>query len=187
MEQIMSNRKLLCIGASNTYGHDPRSYLGSRYPAQIRWTDRLPGRDVINCGVNGMTVPREASVFCDAVRSNAPDLVVVMLGTNDLLEGMCAEQIAERMEAFLVSLQETGVPILLVAPPHMQSGEWIQSDALKAESLDLRRRYRALAAKAGCRFADAGAWDIDMTFDGVHFSPTGHAAFAQRLEECITC
>ena len=53
--------KILCIGDSNTYGYDPRSYLGDRYPAEVRWTDRLNKWDVINCGVNGMTVPREYS------------------------------------------------------------------------------------------------------------------------------
>ena len=28
--------KILCIGDSNTYGYDPRSYLGDRYPAEVR-------------------------------------------------------------------------------------------------------------------------------------------------------
>ena len=30
-------RRLLCYGDSNTYGYDPRSYLGGRYPDSIRW------------------------------------------------------------------------------------------------------------------------------------------------------
>ena len=75
--------KILCIGDSNTYGYDPRSYLGDRYPADVRWTDRLKDWDVINCGVNGMTVPREYSRYVALVRINEPDLVIVMLGTND--------------------------------------------------------------------------------------------------------
>ena len=33
--------KLLCFGDSNTYGYDPRSYLGDRYPSSIRWVDKL--------------------------------------------------------------------------------------------------------------------------------------------------
>ena len=32
---------LLCYGDSNTYGFDPRSYFGGRYPAEVRWTHRL--------------------------------------------------------------------------------------------------------------------------------------------------
>ena len=30
-------------------------------------------------------------------------------------------------------------------------------------------------------FADAGEWKVEVTFDGVHFSAAGHAAFAQGL------
>ena len=55
--------KILCIGDSNTYGYDPRSYLGDRYPAEVRWTDRLENCEVINCGVNGMTIPLENSRY----------------------------------------------------------------------------------------------------------------------------
>ena len=34
-------RRLLCYGDSNTYGYDPRSYLGGRYPQSVRWTALL--------------------------------------------------------------------------------------------------------------------------------------------------
>lgn len=33
----------------------------------------------------------------------------------------------------------------------------------------------------GVAFADAGEWGVALTFDGVHFSPEGHAAFAEGL------
>ena len=46
--------------------------------------------------------------------------------------------------------------------------------------------YKAVADSNGCRFADAGEWDIDVTFDGVHFSPEGHKRFAEKLEEIMT-
>lgn len=28
--------KVICYGDSNTYGYDPRSYIGGRYPAGAR-------------------------------------------------------------------------------------------------------------------------------------------------------
>ncbi|MDO5491478.1 MAG: GDSL-type esterase/lipase family protein [Bacillota bacterium] len=178
-------RTILCIGGSNTFGYDPRSYLGSRYPAEVRWTDRLAGWKVINCGVNGMTVPREAGVYLQAIRGNVPDLIIVMLGINDLLEGKTAAQTADRMESFLSSLSGAGIPILLIAPPRLQSGEWIQDGSLTEESLKLGEQYRELAERTGCRFADAGEWEIEMTFDGVHFSSAGHLVFAEKLEDCL--
>ena len=51
---------LLCYGDSNTCGHDPRSYLGGRYPESVRWTG-LPdalGIKAITEGENGRSIPR---------------------------------------------------------------------------------------------------------------------------------
>ena len=97
---------LLCIGDSNTYGYDPRSYFGDRYPADIRWTERLGSWKAINCGMNGLAVPYNHTVFTDLIRSKSPDVVAVMLGTNDLLEGSNAETTAKRMEAFLTDIKD---------------------------------------------------------------------------------
>ena len=175
--------KILCIGDSNTYGYDPRSYLGDRYPAEVRWTDRLDKHDVINCGVNGMTVPREYSRYAAQVRINEPDLVIVMLGTNDFFRGLSAVQISERMDRFLDSISGVAEQILLISPPVLQCGEWVQDDDILEESQDLGEQYRRLAERKGCLFADAEEWGIEMAYDGVHFSPEGHAVFAQKLKE----
>ena len=155
--------KILCIGDSNTYGYDPRSYLGDRYPAEVRWTDRLGDCETINCGVNGMTVPRESSRF----------------------RSLSAEQIAGRMERFIGPIIDMGKPVLLIAPPVLQYGEWVLDDDLVDESENLGGAYRELAERKGCLFADSGEWNIEMTFDGVHFSPEGHAVFAQHLERVL--
>ncbi len=177
--------KLLCIGDSNTYGYDPRSYLGSGYPEDVRWAGRLKGHEVINLGVNGMTVPRDASVFAGIIGNSQPDLVIVMLGGNDLLEGAGSEMTCERMRAFLDSVKEAGRPVLLISPPHMQPGEWVQSEALIEESKKLGPIYRGLANEEGILFADAGEWDIELVFDGVHFSPEGHKIFAENLKTIL--
>ena len=177
--------KVLCIGDSNTYGYDPRSYFGSRYPAEVRWTGRLQGHEVINCGMNGLAVPYDSRPFAEMIRAKAPDLAVVMLGSNDLLGGADAAAATDRMDIFLTAVMATGVRVLLLAPPPMQRGEWVQGKALIEESEKLRQRYRALAEKRGCFFADAGDWDVELLFDGVHFSPSGHAAFALGLSEAL--
>ena len=177
--------KILCIGDSNTYGYDPRSYLGDRYPSEVRWTDRLNKWDVINCGVNGMTVPREYSRYVAQVRINEPDLVIVMLGTNDFFRGLSAVQIAERMDRFLDSISGVAKQILLISPPVLQCGEWVQDDDILEESQDLGEQYRELAERKGCLFSDSEEWGIGMTFDGVHFSPEGHEVFAYKLEKIL--
>ena len=177
--------KILCIGDSNTYGYDPRSYIGSRYPEDVRWTGRLNGCEVVNCGVNGMTVPRTHRRQIGLINANDPDLVTVMLGTNDLISGQTAEEITGRMESFLDSILAAGKQVLIISPPILQYGEWVLDDEIVEESEALGGMYRELSGRKGCMFADAGEWDIDVTFDGVHFSPEGHAVFAQKLNEVL--
>ena len=84
-------RRLLCYGDSNTYGYDPRSYLGGRYPESVRWTALLReyGWDVINRGENGRSIPcgdGEIKAAVQSLRRVEADILTVMLGSNDLFQ-----------------------------------------------------------------------------------------------------
>ena len=173
--------KLLCLGDSNTYGYDPRSYFGSRYPEKSCWTGLLDGWEVFNCGMNGLAVPTDSKVWKNLIESRKPDLITVMLGSNDLLEGRSAEETAVRMENFIRAISDCGISILLIAPPIMKPGAWVQGEAQIQESRKLGQLYRELAKKLGTDFADAGEWDVELAFDGVHFTESGHKTFSQGL------
>lgn len=160
-----------CYGDSNTYGYDPRGYLGGRYDAL--WPEllgELTGWEVRNNGSCGRRIPGREVVF----PKNA-DLILIMLGTNDLLQGDTAERAGEKMGAFLSGLDREKV--LLLAPPPMVRGEWVPDDSLIAESRKLAGEYRSL----GVRFLDAGEFGIPMAFDGVHFTEDGHRKLAEGL------
>jgi len=181
-------KRILCLGDSNTFGYDPRSYAGSRYPPDVRWTGllRRPDREVRNCGQNGLAIPREAEfpALTALLRSALSlDAVTVMLGTNDILRGASAADAAARMEALLrcVAACAEGFSTVLIAPPPLRYGDWVQSRAQIDESLRLGAAYRTLAGALGIPFADAGEWGVALAFDGVHFTPAGHAAFAAGL------
>ena len=179
--------RLWCFGDSNTIGYDPRGFFGGRYAAP--WPELLAERtgfQVVNDGKNGRMIPEREYEFLqfhrDAERYNA-DALIVMLGTNDLLEGATAGVAAARMEAFL---NRCNMPlILLISPPPMKRGAWVPDDGLVEESTALSRQYEGLAERLGIRFADAGKWDIPLAYDGVHFSEEGHARFAGRLASCL--
>lgn len=167
--------KVICFGDSNTWGYDPRDKFGQSYPR--RWTDLLAERTgwiVLNEGVNGREVPDEpVEVPGDA------DLFVVMLGTNDLLQLDTPEAAAERMETFLSG----GDParLVLIAPPPMVWGDWVQDQELIDDSRRLAKLYEALAERLGVRFLNAGNWNISLSFDGVHFTQEGQNVFAEEL------
>jgi len=181
-------KRTLCIGDSNTYGYDPRPFLGGRYPRGVRWTGLLErsGRQVFNCGENGLSIPRqrELPAATALVRSFLPlDEVVVMLGSNDLLEGASPEEAEARMEPLLRCIRKNadGARLVLIAPPPMVPGTWVDGPALIERSQRLGAVYRRLAERLGVDFADAGEWGAALAFDGVHLLPEGHAAFAGGL------
>ena len=67
----------------------------------------------------------------------------------------------------------------------MKRGAWVSTDKLAAESVQLAEEYHALAQKLIIPFVDTRHWNIELTFDGVHFAEDGHHSFANHLMEVI--
>lgn len=177
--------KILCFGDSNTYGYDPRSFFGDRYDAADRWPDilsELTGHEVINEGSNGRIIPRNPYVL--RLLKEPVDLFLVMLGTNDLLQGASAREAGARMEHFLASLLPR-CNLVLVSPPPMKRGAWVSSDELVTESVRLADAYLEAAKQLGIPFVDTRDWNIELTFDGVHFTEEGHHTFAKNLKKAL--
>ena len=184
--------KILCFGDSNTYGYDPRSYLGDQYPAEHRWVDLLAEKlccEAVNAGQNGREIPVWAGAlrsFERMLASQAPlDLLLVMLGVNDLLQGNSVAAVSQRMESFLEEIPLEPSKILLIAPPRIQAGTWVTTPQLITDCLQLNKAYGVIAEKLGVRFIDTANWEINMTFDGVHFTERGHQTFAEQLSLII--
>ncbi len=175
---MIKMEKIICYGDSNTFGYDPRGFFGGRYDEP--WPELLPW-NVKNQGENGREIPRYPVSF-----PADTDLLILMLGTNDLLQGNSVEVVTDRMERFLTSIPLDKSQILLIAPPPMKLGEWVPTQDLIESSKALARNYQALADRLGVRFADAGAWNVSLAFDGVHFTQEGHRAFAAGLIDLIT-
>ena len=173
--------KILCFGDSNTYGYDPRDYFGRCYDQP--WTLRLAEKTnwiVHNLGENGREIPKFPVSF-----SADYDLLIIMLGTNDLLQGNSVATISKRMESFLLNIQREKSSILLIAPPLMKLGQWVPTTSLIEASKDLILAYQKLAQRLGVRFVNAEEWDIPLAFDGVHFTESGHSIFAEGLSEYL--
>ncbi|MBE3636860.1 SGNH/GDSL hydrolase family protein [Mangrovicoccus algicola] len=210
----MSDRVILCYGDSNTHGASAIAADGSwtRHDAATRWPMRLaaalgPGYRVIEEGLPGRTTclddPFEGEflnglrVLPAVLRSHKPvDLVVLMLGTNDLKArfSMTAADIAKGIARLITEIRRHacgpggGDPdILVVAPPpitetgvpapHMLGGAE-KSRALAAE-------MAAVAAAAGTMFYDAGLVAQVDPLDGIHLDAEAHAGLAEGLARAI--
>ena len=191
--------KLLCFGDSNTYGWDPRSYLGGRYGEQVRWPallGALPGVEVTERGENGRCIPHREyqlrGALAELTRGGKVDIIMIMLGGNDLLTepDFFAEDVAERMEDFLLYLRGSaglaGVEYLLIAPPPMRRGQWVTEPRLLYESARLPELYAQLASDLKLRYLAAPSAEGALANDGVHLTETGHRLLFEAVKGLIT-
>ena len=183
--------KVVCFGDSNTYGFDPRSYYGGRYGSESRWVDIIAsktGWQINNMGQNGLAIPDdeyEYRLYDSMLCNKDVGMLIIMLGSNDLLQGLSAKAVSARMNRFLARLTIAKGKILLVCPPAFKNGLWVPDDKTLEHSAHLAEYYRELAIKAGLSFADASVWGIPLCYDGVHFTESGHRLFAEKILEII--
>lgn len=207
---MVSERTILCFGDSNTHGAIPLTSLAvrRRHPREVRWPGRLdaalgPGFRVIEEGHPGRTTVHDdpvegahkngLAVLPALLESHRPiDLVVVMLGTNDLKARYAAtpmdvalsvERIALAVRASPAGPEGAAPALLLVAPvPILEAGCLAEIFAGGAEkSRALAPRLRDVADRLGCPFVDAGRVASVDPLDGVHLGAEAHAAIADAV------
>ena len=201
-------RQVLCYGDSNTWGciplesaDDPR-----RFPRAERWTGVLQdalgvGYWVIEEGLNGRTTTRDdaesdrngLAMLLPILETHHPlDLVIVMLGTNDLKRRFDASPAdiaasAGKLVEVIRSSQfgtSGGAPqALLVCPPPLGRLRQFAVDfegGLEKSRL-LGREFRRIAERRECAFLDAGAHVSGSRTDGVHLDRSAHADLGSAM------
>jgi lysophospholipase L1-like esterase len=205
---------ILCYGDSNTWGHDPVTQ--GRFPPTVRWTGILSrelGSEyyVIEEGLCGRTTvwddPIEGlhlngkNYLLPCLESHMPlDLVILMLGTNDLKKrfSVSALDIADSAGVLVGIIQKSAAGIagsapvvLLVAPPPVgRLSDYAEMfDDAEVKSRKFSEYYRLAALEYGCDFLDAGEYIHSSDIDGVHFEVDQHEklglAFARSVREIL--
>ena len=204
---------VMCFGDSNTWGYcvERAADPVPRLPRENRWVSVMAqalGRDhaVIAEGLPGRT-----TVFDDPIdgehlngrrllrsclESQRPvDVVVVVLGTNDLksLYSVSAWQIALGAGTLLdVVAQSSCGPdgsaphALLVAPPPTRvtgMGTLFEHyfEGADAKSRHFDEAFRAVAADRGAAYLNAGDVIESSPIDGVHWSPEAHRILGREI------
>jgi len=200
-------KTVLCYGDSNTWGYDPATR--ARYPPDVRWTgvlatrlgtefrlveEGLNGRttrwdDPIETGRNGLTYLRPC------IESHRPlDLIVIMLGTNDLKRrfdlsasdiAQSAAELAEMASRLAQAPDGSHAKVLLVAPPAVTTlTEFDQMfDGAREKSRQFSHYYRLAAGWHHLPFFDAGAVIVSSEKDGIHFDPEEHCKLGEALAD----
>jgi lysophospholipase L1-like esterase len=203
-------KSILCYGDSNTWGYIPGT--AERYPREVRWPGVLqaalgPEFHVVEEGLNSRTTVLEdptrgpgrngLTYLGPCLDTHAPlDLVVLMLGTNDLKHrfGLSAADIAVNVSALVGVIQKSQAgpggqtpPLLLVAPPHIGPLTLLGDifEGADEKSRHVARHYRAVATQAGAHFFDAAEVVTASPVDGVHWDASQHARLGSRLADVL--
>lgn len=204
-------KTILCYGDSNTWGFDPST--GGRLVRDQRWPGVLrrmlgEGYEVIEEGLPGRT-----TVFNDSLEeyrsgkdylipclySHAPiDLVIIMLGTNDLKKrfALSASDIALGAGVLVNIVQKSNVgpngrvpKVLLVAPPpivSIASGPYTEMfEGADITSQKFSTAYRQITDLYQCGFLDAGTIITSSELDGIHFDASAHQKLGERIAENV--
>lgn len=196
-------KKVLFYGDSNTYGFDPRGMMGGRLPVSERWPDILAQKmygewKVYADGMNGRVVPDNPysllSLDKSVLEYSPLDLFAVMLGTNDLLNmsDPDADTVATKIRDFIerqlnrTEFIDNKTGFLLIASPMILPHMDESLEEVEAQRRRLATELDIIAQELGIFFANAGEWDLDLSFDGVHMTADGHKVFAEHMENILT-
>jgi lysophospholipase L1-like esterase len=200
---------ILCFGDSNTHGTIPMPTLEGlgRFGHEARWPSVMAGAlgagfEVIAEGHPGRTTvlddPMEGEhrsgirVLPSLLESHKPlDLVIVMLGTNDLKNcfHVSAADIAFFLDRLVRVIQAAGdgpLVIVVAPPPIVVVGCLAQMFAGgAAKSQGLAEAIRAMTVRMGVGFLDAGAFIEVSPVDGIHYEAEAQVTLGLALAEAV--
>jgi lysophospholipase L1-like esterase len=198
-------KTIVCFGDSNTWGADPVSK--GRHAHDVRWTGVLAkelgdGYRINEEGLNGRTTVVDDPIYpykngrdyiLPCLESHMPiDLVIIMLGTNDLKVRLnrSASDIAEsagRLAEMALNSSfgpDEGRPrVLLMAPAPVTKLTELDEMFAGAEEKSKRfgKLYEVFAGWSGSAFFDVGTVIKNSDLDGIHFEAAEHEKLGKAV------
>ena len=204
-------KTILCYGDSNTWGYNPATK--ERYGRDERWPGVLRnelGAEylVIEEGLGGRTTVWDDPIegykngkeyLIPCLETHKPiDLVMIMLGTNDLKKrfSLTAFDIASGAGVLVEIVQKSAAgpddqapKVLLLAPPPLAKLAGTEfadmfEDA-EEKSKKLSQHYHRVAQELGCELLDTAKVIVSSPVDGIHFEVEEHRKLGKAVAACV--
>ncbi len=201
---------ILCFGDSNTWGYSPDGV--TRYNSSVRWPSVMQSKldadfKVIEEGNCGRTTiyddPEEPDrngikSFPTILEAHAPlDLVIIMLGTNDLkncysASAMDIAKSLKKLTQIVLShdlLQNHMPEILIIAPPPIANADKSRFkptyiNGIK-ESFKIGSTITEHFKDTNIKTFDAGQYIKSSTRDGIHLEPSEHIKLGELIAQKV--
>jgi lysophospholipase L1-like esterase len=211
-------KTILCFGDSNTWGYDPVASESSPFPIRHSVAKRWAGvcaevlesdYRIVEEGQNGRTTVHDDPLMPHTngpnylpacLESHKPiDLVVLMLGTNDLKTkfNLSAGEIASGAGILARSIlkSEAGPggrapKVLLVTPPVIEDMSGLPELAEKfagarEKSLKFPEAYEAVAKELGCQFLNTQLIIETSKIDALHLEEGAHEKLGEAIAAAV--
>ena len=162
-------------GRSFTSPPTPRSWV--RY---VVADERSPWRFVANVAVSGERLDQMAARFERDVLAREPAGVVILGGTNDVIQGVPVDDALPHLERMIDLAHLAGAEVWVVAPPPLEAPGY--------DVQPLRQAEQALAEQAGATWVDPldavgspSRWEPGLSSDGVHPTEEGARALGEAV------
>jgi lysophospholipase L1-like esterase len=211
---VTQTRTIMCFGDSNTYGAIPTLARAGRhrFAPDRRWPGIMrkqlgSGWEVIEEGHGGRTTVHDDPIeglhknglkaLPVCLETHMPlDLVIVMLGTNDLKHrfSVTASDVADSVELLVRIIQRSeaghaGAPpaVLLAAPAPMLEVDWFGQMFLGGaeKSKQFATLMRDAAKRCGAAFFNVGDVVESSTIDGIHLDSDSHRVLGLEMAKAV--
>lgn len=209
-DQASAPLSVLAYGDSNTWGAVPQPFRGAggRFGLTQRWPRIMQaalgaGVNVFEEGLNGRTTcvddPIEGEIrngeryLPVSLITHMPlDLVIIMLGTNDLKARLSmtagdiadgAGKLADLVRRSTAGPEGLAPEVLLVSPAPLTKLTWLTEmfEGGSAKSQKFAGEYARVAKAYGVHFFDAGSVIASSDDDGIHLDAGAHQTLGLAL------
>lgn len=207
-----SVKSVLCYGDSLTWGSRPdgqgRHTPDDCWPTALRKalgdnvqviTEALPGRTTVFDDGTAHENRNGAALLPTVLTAHSPlDLVIIMLGTNDLKPWVAGSPLAAArgMGRLVDMIARHAYPVgcsvpkvLIVAPPPLTDTDWEDFPLLFPNGIALSKKlselYASVAEQKFCNFFDAALVSSASPVDGIHLDGRNSRAIGEGLAEPV--
>ncbi|MBT8142244.1 MAG: arylesterase [Gammaproteobacteria bacterium] len=112
LSPLSQNATIVAFGDSLTQGVG--TTRDKSYPAVLA---EISGRNVINAGISGETTTEGLGRFASVLEQNAPELVILIEGGNDILRNHSHAQAKQNLADMIQIAQAQSIPVVLLGVP----------------------------------------------------------------------